>query len=83
MIFVDKQQVQEPQLHSFIMKVAVVATIFSWLISTTAGQQELELFSCSSEGVQCDHHGGSGLLDTVLHVVGVEECRQLCLQDED
>ena len=65
------------------MKVAVVATVFSWFISITAGQQVLELFSCSSEGVQCDHHGGSNLLDTVLHVPGVEECRQLCLQDED
>ena len=65
------------------MKVAKVVTIFAWFISSTAGQQVLELFTCSSEGVQCDHHGGSNLLDTVMHVAAVEECRQLCLQDED
>lgn len=36
---------------------------------------------CSSEGVECEYNDGS-IIDIVMQVPSVEECRQLC-QDED
>ena len=35
---------------------------------------------CSSEGVQCDRIGDN-LIDAVTHVMTLEECRQMCLDD--
>ena len=36
---------------------------------------------CSREGVECEV-GEGNLIDAVMHVMTVEECRQLCL-DQD
>ena len=35
---------------------------------------------CSSEGVQCDRIGDN-LIDAVTHVMTLEDCRQMCLDD--
>ena len=36
---------------------------------------------CSREGVECEV-GEGNLIDAVIHVMTVEECRQLCLDQE-
>ena len=36
--------------------------------------------TCSSEGVECGRIGGN-LIDAVTHVMTLEECRQMCLDD--
>ena len=37
--------------------------------------------SCSREGVECEV-GEGNLIDAVMHVMTVEECRQMCLDQE-
>merc|ERR1719223_2682275 len=38
--------------------------------------------TCSTEGVQCEK-SGDNLIDAVTRVLSLEECRQLCLDDEN
>ena len=37
--------------------------------------------TCSSEGVECEFDE-SNLIDAVMHVMSLEECRQMCLDQE-
>ena len=38
--------------------------------------------TCSDEGVECDRTGDN-LIDAVTHVMTIQECRQICLDDNN
>ena len=60
-------------------------TLWFLLISATAGHLDPASASpvtCSSEGAECDN-SGDNLLDAVMHVMILEECRQMCLDDDN
>ena len=70
-------------MESSIASVILSLTIFL-VISATAASEGLVQDSpvtCSSEGVECEFDE-SNLIDAVMHVMSLEECRQLCLDQE-
>ena len=67
-----------------------VGVFFSILILSAScdGQVEQVIpgadspITCSTEGVQCDRIQDN-LIDAVTHVMTLEECRQMCLYDDN
>ena len=64
---------------------SVILSLTTFLvISATAASEGLVQDSpvtCSSEGVECDFNEDN-LIDAVMHVKSLEECRQMCLDQE-
>ena len=66
-----------------------VGVFFSILILSAScdGQVEQVIpgadspITCSTEGVECDRNQDN-LIDAVMHVMTLEECRQMCLDDD-
>ena len=70
-------------MEGSIASVILSLTIFL-VISATAASEGLVQDSpvtCSSEGVECDFNEDN-LIDAVMHVMSLEECRQMCLDQE-
>ena len=70
-------------MEGSIVSVILSLTIFL-VISATAASEGLVQDSpvtCSSEGVECDFNEDN-LIDAVMHVMSLEECRQMCLNQE-
>ena len=68
-----------------MMSLSLGGTLWFLLISATAGHLDPASASpviCSSEGAECDNTGDN-LLDAVMHVMILEECRQMCLDDDN
>ena len=61
----------------------MVGAVTVLLIISALEGSEGQNVSCSSEGVECDHHHESDLLTVVSHVYTLTECRQLCLDNAD
>ena len=70
-------------MENSIASVILSLTIFL-VISATAASEGLVQDSpviCSSEGVECDFNEDN-LIDAVMSVLSLEECRQMCLDQE-
>ena len=63
------------------MRLHIVA-IISILSSKCFAEFDGSPVTCSSEGVECDHHVESNLIESVMHVPNLMQCRQLCLDHD-
>ena len=71
------------------MEVIIVSVFLLFQILSVSGSSDGQFVwvgdspvTCSSEGVECERIGNN-LIDAVTHVLTLEECRQICLDDEN
>ena len=56
-----------------------LCTLFSFYV--IFGESNGELHSCENPGLECQYDANSHL-DTIMHVYTMDECHQLCLDEE-
>ena len=70
------------------MRGSIIFGVFLLLTASCEGQVEQDIpgadspLACSTEGLGCDTNQDN-LIDAVMHVMSLEECRQMCLEDDN